>query len=207
MGLNNKVGRLLGEKVPAMLEIVKKEYKKSSDTYYQKENAFLEELNQVLKPNIYTQEALEKVCENNATYGKAFKVLSPQEHKKVFDEINEICVTRLEVEAHTEKFDPPVFVFIYANNDQAVYVNGILTDMGQSDTSDPQKNVRWLATCIINGGKAPVVQVESSKQLENYLENHEENFPKWLKELSFIKEPKYYPIQELNTQKKGKNLK
>lgn len=202
MGLNNKVGRLLGQKVPSILEIVKKEYKKSSETYYQKENAFLEELNQVLKPTIYTQEALEKVCANNATYGKAFKDLNPKEHKKVFDEINEICVARLEVEAHTEKFDPPVFVFVYADNDQAVYVNGILTDMGQSDTSDPQKDVRWLATCIIKGGKAPVVQIESSEQLENYLENNNEKFPKWLKELSFIKEPKYYPVREKKSEQK-----
>lgn len=196
MGLNNKVGRLLGEKVPSMLDIVKKEYKKSSETYYKKENAFLEELNQVLKPTIYTQEALEKVCANNVTYGKVFRELSQEEHKKVFNEINEICVARLEVEAHTEKFEPPVFVFVYANNDQAVYVNGILTDMGQAETRDPQKDVRWLATCIINGGKAPVVQVESSEQLEVYLENNEEKFPKWLKDLSFIKEPQYYPIGE-----------
>jgi hypothetical protein len=194
MGLENKVSRLLGEKVPEMLKIVKKEYKKNPDTYQQKENAFIAEIKAVLTHENYTREILEQVCANNVTYGKAFKKMTPEEHKEVFNEIDELCLMRLEVNAHLDKFEPHFFVFVYAKDDRGVYANGILTDMGDSNARDPEESTRWLATCIKSGGKAKLIEVESSDELETYLENHAGKFPKWLKDLSVIQEPEYYPV-------------
>lgn len=196
MGLENKVSRLLGDKVPELGKIVRAEYKKNPEAYNKKENAFMAELEAVLTSETYSREALEQICANNATYGKAFKKMTPEDHKQVFDEINELCVMRLEMSDHIEKFDPQFFVFVYAQNDRAVYANGILTDMGESYTRNPEEDMRWLASCIRSGGKAKLIQVESSDELETYLESHEGKFPKWLKEMSFIKEPEYYPLSE-----------
>ena len=88
---------------------------------------------------------------------------------------------------HIQQFNPNIWVFIFAHDMHAVYVDGMLSSMGETGTRNPREDTRHLARCIKVG---PVMTIESSPELEDYLATHEA-FPLWLRDLIFIEQPEY----------------
>lgn len=194
MGIEHTVHRLLGDKVSGMKEIAREQWQASQESYKDNERVFLKELRNVLKPEIYSKELLAQTAIQNASYGKAFINLAVDERDKVFEELDILCVKRMKIMAHQAKFNPHVSVFVFARNTQVCYIDGLRTNVGDSEAHvRGREDVRWLIECL-KKGLEKVVIIESSDELESYLAEHDNQFPDWLKDMSFIQEPQYYPV-------------
>lgn len=190
MGLENKVCRLLIQGSTKVVRVAQNIWQRSPEEFNQLEATFKAELDTILTPERYTQELLRQTVLKNATFGQAFNQESKKNLDKLFNEVHEACVLRLDMQEHSEKFTPNIYVFIYGYHQRAAYVDGILTDLIDSQTSD--QNARWLAHCMKKGG-LNIIEVEPSDTLQDYLEKHDEKFPKWLQDVDCIQEPQYFP--------------
>lgn len=158
----------------------------------------------------YSKDKLIELLNNDKDISKAFKKLSLEEKEDLYEKLHIKVSDQIELTDHIGNDVSKIyFTFVYAESNQAVYMNGLYDD---NFSSMSLNNFSSLENALPNKQYESVVD---NKQVEEYLSKNDNQFPKWLKEIpeieSVVDFTKWEPTKEINTapiiKKKAKKIK
>lgn len=158
----------------------------------------------------YSKDNLIKLLNDDEDISKAFKNLSKAQKEYLYENLHIKVSDQIEVSDHIGNDASKIyFTFVYAESNQAVYMNGLYDDnLG----SMSRNNFSYLENALADKQYERVV---GNKNVEQYLSQHDNQFPKWLKDIpeidSVVDFTKWAPAEETNTKpvtkNKSKNIK